>query len=247
MVASAIGRSPNPGPVNTEDEQLGSSLRENITRQAGPLLGYLKDWRVLLFLFLLAVSPFGFRYWAAYEDVTLLQEQINDKEALLAANEPPADDIEASLRTWTDAHQAATEAQILELEHSSLIEKLLAAAESTGISVQSMSTSGNTAVPVGTEVYDATPFILRISGEIAAIESFITLLEGDAVEALEIQNTLVAPQEGVGFTGVVRAIVFNRPIDPSELDEDERESLSRRVTDEELDAAAGGGSGRGAQ
>lgn len=240
MVASAIGRSPNPSPINSDEDGLESGLRENLTRQAGPLLNKLKNRWVLSGLFLVALVLLGASYWGSYVVVSALRDQISAQEAVLALPEPRTDDIEAGLRSWTAARQAATEAQILELEDSTLIEKLIATAASTGISIQSMSTSVNSIVPVGTEVYDATPFILRVSGDIAAIESFMSLLEGDAIEALEIQNSLVAPKDGEGFTSIIRAIVFNRPIDPSELNVEQREALSRRVSDAELDAAAAG-------
>lgn len=248
MVAKAIGRSPAPrpvGPVGTDEDVLESGLRENITRQLDPLLGRLKNRWVLLALFTASYVPFGIIYVGAYQDYNILQDRIGAQEAVLALPEPRTDDIETGLRSWTAALQAATEAQVLELEDSSLIEKLIATATGAGISLDSLSTSNNDIVPVGTEVYDVTPVLLRVSGDIAAIESFIALLEGDAVEALEIQNSLVAPEDGGSFVGTIRALVFNRPVDPSLLEPDELEALSRRVTDAELDAAAAGGRGSG--
>ncbi len=243
MVADAIGRPPTQSPVDHEDEVLEPGLRENISGQLRVLLGWLQNRWVLLAIFTVAVIPFGFNYWGAYQDNNELQAQIDSKAAVLAEAEPPTDDIEAGLRTWTAAREAASEAQILELEDSSLVEKLFATASAASVSIQSISTSPNTIVPVGIEAYEVTPFILRVSGSVAGIESYMALLEGDAIDALEIQNSLVAPLEGDTFSGVIRAIVFNRPIDPSELDSDELEELSRRVTDEELDAAAAGSSG----
>ncbi len=247
MVANAIGRPPAPTPLNTDDDALEPGLRENLTRQLRPLLDRLKNRWVLLLLFLAAYLPFGLIYMQAYQDHTALQGRINAQEAVLALPEPRTDDIEQGLRSWTAALRAANDAQILELEDSTLIEQLIATANSTGLTIQSMSTSANTIVPVGAEAYDVTPFILRVSGEIAAIESFMALLEGDAVEALEIQNSLVSPQEEGDFAAVIRAIVFNRPVDPSLLTEEEQIELSRRVTDEELDAAAAGISPGGAR
>lgn len=254
MVASAIGRPPNPSPINsTDDGLLETGQRENLSQLLNLAWSWLQKRLVLLAIFTLAVAPFGYSYMNAYQDYSDLQTQIRAKEAVLANGEQSTEQAQEEFRIWTDAHAAATEAQILELKDSDLVDRLIAAALSAGITIQSISTSNNTTVPVGTEVYDATPFILRVSGSIAAIESYISLLEGDAVEALEIQNTLIAPQDtgaaegeeevGESFTGIVSAIVFNRPIDPSELDPEQREALSRRVTDAELDAAAAGGAG----
>lgn len=243
MVASAIGRSPNPSPVHSDDEMLEAGLRENISRQIKPLADRLKNRWVILLLFVLAVTPFGLSYMNAYQDYTKLRTSISGQQAVLDLPEPRTDDIERGLQSWSAARESAVEEQNLELQDSILVEKLLEAAAIAEIEIQSMSTSANTIVPVGTEAYDATPFLLRISGEFAAIESFLFLLEGDAVEALEIQNSLVAPQDGDTLSGVIRAIVFNRPVDPSQLDDDEREALSRRVTDAELDAAAAGARG----
>lgn len=244
MVADAIGRPPAQNSVNNDDDALGPGLRENLSRQLSPLLGRLKNRWVLLALFTVAVLPFGLQYTSAYQDYTRLQDQIAAQEAVLAVSEPRTDDIEAGLRSWTAALEAATDAQILELEDSTLLEKLIITASDTGVVIQSLSTSTNTIVPVGLEVYYVTPIILRVSGNIAQLESFIALLEGDAIEALEIQNSLLSPLEGDIFAGIVRAIVFNRPVDPSELNVEEREALSRRVSDAELDAAAGGRSGQ---
>ncbi len=241
MVADAIGRPPAPSPVSSEEEVLESGLRENLERRLAPLLRHLQNPWVIVAIFVFALAPFGARYWYAYQDLTDLNTQIDAREALLAEPEPPAEDIEAGLQTWTAALEAASEAQILELEDSVLIERLIDTADRTGIFIQSVSTSSSIIVPVGTEVYDATPFIVRVSGTAAQIESFVALLEGDVIEALEIQSLLLSPTEDDVFSGNVRAIVFNRPVDRSELDPEELEALSRRVTDEELDAAASGG------
>ncbi len=239
MVAKAIDRSAAQRPVNDEDA-LESGLREKLNSQMAPLLARLKNRWVLLALFILAYVPFGVSFMGAYQDYTTLQTRISAQEAVLALPEPLTSDIAKGLTSWTAALETATQAQVLELADSSLVERLIAAATTTGIEIESVSTSENEVVPVGVEAYEVTPVLLRVRGDLPSIESFINLLEGDAIEALEIRNSLVAPDEE-GFTATVRVLVFNRPVDPSELDEEELEELSRRVSDEELDAAAGGG------
>ncbi len=238
MVANAIGRSAAPRPDMDEDV-LESGLRDNITRQLAPLMARLKNRWVILVLFIAAYIPFGFIFLGAYQDYNVLQGKISAQQAVLALPEPRTDDIETGLRSWTAALDAASQAQVLELADSTLVERILAAANSTGIAVESLSTSRNVVTPVGSEVYDTTPILLRVLGDLAAIESFIALLEGDAVEALEVKNSIVAPAEE-GFGAALTVLVFNRPVDPSELSVAEAEALSRRVTDAELDAAAGG-------
>ncbi len=240
MVAKAIGRpAAPPRSVSDDEAAVESGLRENITRQLQPLLKRLKNRWVLLVLFTLSYVPFGVIYMGAYQDHNALQEKISAQEAVLALPEPRTDDIETGLRSWTAALEAANEAQVLELADSELVERLIAAAIDTNVRIESLSTSTSTLVPVGQEIYDVTPVLIRASGPLPAIESFISVLEGDAVEALEIQNALLSPNDS-GFSGTVRALVFNRPVDPSTLGTDDQEALSRRVTDEELDAAAQG-------
>ena len=240
MVAEAVGRSTSPGPVHrSEEEILEPGLRENLVRQLSPLLTRLKNRWVMLILFLMATTPFAMSWLNAYQDFNQLQERINAQEAVLALPEPRTDDIEEGLRSWTAALEAAQGAQVIELHDSELLEKFIAASNTVGVEILSVSTSSNVLVPVDVDVYDATPILLRIGGEIAAIESFIALIEADAVEALEVQNSLIAPTEEGDFIAVIRSIVFNRPVDPSLLAEDELQELSRRVTDAELDAAAG--------
>lgn len=241
MVANAVGRpsAPQQRSVSDDNAVQDPGLRENLARQLQPVLQHLKNRFVILLLFVLAYAPFGYMYLGAYQDHTALQDRIAEQEAVLALPEPRTDDIESGLRAWTAALQTATEAQVLELDDSELIESLISAAISVGVTIESLSTSNNTVIPVGEEIYDVTPVLMRMTGELAAIESYLSLLEDDAIEALEIENSLVAPEE-IGFSGTVRALIFNRPVDPSELASEERESLSRRVTDEELDAAAQG-------
>lgn len=238
MVAKAIGRPAAP-PRSTSDDEgaVEPGLRENVTRQLEPLLKRLKNRWVLLALFVLSYVPFGVIYMGAFQDYNTLQDQISAQEAVLALPEPRTDDIETGLRSWSAALEAASEAQVLELEDSELVQLLINAAIDTNVRIESLSTSTNVFVPVGDEIYDVTPILIRTTGPIAAIESFISVLEDGAVEALEIQNALVAPEDS-GFIGTVRALVFNRPVDPSLLNGDEQQVLPRRVTDEELDAAA---------
>ena len=239
MVAKAIGRSPTPRPTS-DDEALESGLRENINRQLEPLLRRLKNRWVLLGLFTVLYVPFGVTYLGAYKDYTRLESQISAQQTVLALPEPLTDDIEIGLRSWSAALDAASDAQVLELPDSSLVEKLMAASIGTSVTISTLSTSENDIVPVGIEFYEVTPVLLRIAGEIAAIESFITLLEGDAVEALEVQSTLVTPGES-GFTASIRSLVFNRPVSIDEVDPEKLEQLSRKISDAELDAAAGAG------
>ncbi len=240
MVAEAVGRPTAPGPAQrSEEEVLEPGFRENLFRHLNPILTRLKNRWVILLLFLLASAPFIFSYINSYSEFSTLQERINAQEAVLSLPEPRTDDIEEGLRSWAAALQAAQDAQVIELDDSALLERFIAAANSVGVEILSVSTSSNIIVPVDVDVYDATPILLRIGGEIAGIESFIALIEADAVEALEVQNSLIAPTEEGDFVAVVRSIVFNHPVDPSLLKKEELEELSRRVTDAELDAAAG--------
>ena len=239
MVAKAIDRSATPRPLD-DVEGLESGLREKLNRQLAPLLRRLKNRWILLALFVAVYVPFGMSYLSAYQDYNTLHSQISAQQAVLALPEPRTDDIEIGLRSWTAAFDAATVAQVLELPDSSLIERLQAASISTSVTITSLSTSENDLVPAGTEIYDVTPVLMRVIGELAAIESFIALLEGDAIEALEVQNTLLTPDEN-GFTASIRALVFNRPVSIDDVDPEKLEQLTRKVSDAELDAAARGG------
>ena len=239
MVAKAIGRPASSRPL-ADEEALESGLREKINRQLAPLLTRLKNRWVLLGLFVAAYIPFGLIYMGDYQDYNTLQAQISAQQSVLALPEPRTDDIETGFRSWTAALQAATQARVLELPDSGLVERLLDAAVRTGVTVSSISTSENDVVPVGIEFYEVTPVLMRLAGELAAIESFIAVLEDDAVEALEIQNSIVVP-DGDGFSASIRVLVFNRPVSPDELDPEDLEELTRRVSDAELDAAAGAG------
>ncbi len=239
MVAKAISRS--AAARNTgADDLIESGFSEKIKHQLAPLLGRLKNRWVILVLFTAAYVPFGVTYLGTYQDNVTLQSKISAQRAVLALPEPRTDDIETGLRSWTGALEAATQAQVLELPDSGLVERIISAANSAGVKVESLSTGINDIVPVGTEIYDVTPVLMRVRGDISALENFVALLEGDAVEAMEVKNSLVAPDND-SYIGSLRALVFNRPVAPEDLTDKQLESLSRRVSDEELDAAAGGG------
>jgi hypothetical protein len=239
MVANAIGRSGSQRNLNDE-VALESGLRENITRQLEPLVQRLKNRWIILGLFVLAYIPFGLTLLGAYQDNNALQSRISAQQAVLALPEPRTDDIETGLRSWTAALEAATNARVLELPDSALVDRLVAASIGTGVTITTLATSENDIIPVGSEAYDVTPVVMRVVGDLAAIESFLAVLEGDAVEALEVQNSLLVP-DGTSFSASVTALVFNRPVALEELDAETLDELTRRVSDAELDAAARGG------
>ncbi len=244
MVAEAVGRPPAPSPVNNsnvEEEALESGLRESLGRQLGLVFSKLNNYWFMLGVFVVALAYFGFEYQGAYAELNRVESEKAQQQAILDSDDRSLAGIEEDLVTWSNAFEAAKEEQFFELNHSTLIQRLIDTAEITGTSIQSISTSSSTVIPVESEAYDATPVILRVSGSVPELESFIARLEGDAVGALEIQNSLLIPDGLDGFSGVIRAVVFNRPVDPSELDPEQQEELSRRVTDAELDAAASGG------
>ena len=240
MVAKAVGRPAVPSRSTSDDEgAVESGLLENVIRQLDPVLKHLKNRWIVLGLLLIGYFPLSYTYVTSFRDYNALQDQISTKEANLAEPEPPTARLENDFRTWSAAFEAASSEQDLQLQDSELVERLITISVDNNVRLESLSTSTSVLVPVGDELYDATPILMRTTGPIAAIESFISVLEDGPVEALEIQNALVAPEEN-GFSGTVRALVFNRPVDPSLLEGDERQVPSRRVTDEELDAAAGG-------
>jgi hypothetical protein len=239
MVAKAISRS--TAARNTGDDDLiESGLSDKIKQQLAPLLTRLKNRWVILLLFIAAYIPFGVTYLGTYQDNVALQSKISAQRAVLGLPEPRTDDIETGLRSWTAALEAATQAQVLELPDSGLVERIISAANTAAVKIESLSTGVNDIVPVGSEIYEVTPVIMRVRGDISGVENFLALLEGDAVEAMEIKNSLVAPDNET-YIGSVRALVFNRPVAPEDLTDKQLESLSRIVSDAELDAAAGGG------
>jgi hypothetical protein len=241
MVASALNRPQMTQPA-TDGDAPEAGMRERVIRQLQPIAVRLKNRWVILALFLLAYVPFGLNYMSAYQARTELQTQIDEQKALLAVPERATDDIEISLASWMAALEAASADQLSPKADSSFVERLLATANSAGVTIVSTSRSDNTKVTVGTDVYDATPVLLQVIGPIQGLQDFITAIEGDAIEALEVQNSLIASQEGV-FGASIRAIVFNRLATAEELAAMKVNATpvpTGRVTNEELDRAAGG-------
>ena len=243
MVAKALNRPQMAGPAARDGDAPEAGAMEQITRRLQPVISRLKNRWVILGIFLLAYVPFGYSYMNAYQAHSDLKAQVKEQEALLAVPERATGDIETSLASWTAALEAASSEQISPMADSNLVERLLLAANSVGVTLVSTSRSDNTKVTVGTDVYDATPVLMQAIGSYQGLQAFIAAIEGSAVEALEVQSSLITSQDGV-YGASIRAIVFNRLATPEELAamQGKKETVpTGRVTNEELDRAAGGG------
>ena len=234
MVARTLGRSSTPD----DDGVLESGLKENLSQQLGPLVERLKNRLVIFGLFMVGFAIFGFYTWDAYQQNVVLQSKIADQKAILAVQDGDPSLLEDQLQTFITSRDQVRELQVLGIPDSDLVDRIYATSQTTGVVISSISTSNAEIVIVGAEAYEVTPVLVRVSGDVASIESFLSLIESGAIGTAEVKNSLLAPEDS-GFVAAIRAIVFNKPVDISLLDEEEREELSRRVSDAELDAAAG--------
>lgn len=242
MVAKALNRPSMTRPA-MDDDVPQTGAKEQIIQQLRPLLKWLKNRWVITALFAVAYVPFAYMYYNAYTDHSDLQAQIDQQQAVLSLPEPKTDDIEAGFNSWTVALESAKAQQVTEIPASNLLELLLDAATSAGVTITSASTSENVRVPVGEELYHATPVILQVSGDVTNLRNFIAAIEGDAIEAMEVESSLISNVE-TGYSAALRVLMFNRPVTPEELaaeDGETNQAPTGRVSQEELDRAAGGG------
>ena len=247
MVATAVSVNTVSHLDDEDEELLELTGREKVLQRLQPVLRRLKNRWVILGAFLIAYVPFSMNFATAYQDFSTLDTQITNQRSVLALPEPRTDDIAIGLASWEAALESATEQQVIQLPASTLLERVVAAAVNVGVSVRRAGTLNDTQIPVGDEMYWATPIVLMAEGSFRDITNFIAALEGNAVGAFEVQNSLISKSGGT-FVVSLRATVFNRPVPPYELieeDEDPRRPRSNRLTtgpvdDDELSGASQG-------
>ena len=239
MVATALNRPNSPNPESGDGAQPLSS-RERINSLLGPAAQQLNNRLLILGIAVVVYAALGWIYWQSHSEHQGLSSEINALKAELSVNSEQSASLDADFALYTDAIATAKEQQILILRDSSILEKILATANSVGVTIASAGISENTVAPLGEDIYEVTPILLQVDGTLANLQMFINELEGRAITAMEVDNSTISNSEQ-NYTATIRTIVYNRPLTPDELGEEELVPTGR-VTNEELDRAAGGAS-----
>lgn len=238
MVATALNR-PNIPNANAADDFSAAGSRERIASLLDPAFKRLKNRLVILGIFAIVYLLLGWTYWVASSDRQALSGDINSLRAELSVNPAQTAGLEADLASYTSAISAAREQQILILKDSGILEKILLTTESAGVTVASAGISDNSVAPLGEDIYEVTPILLQVDGSLEQLEAFIRELEGRAITSMEVDSSSITSSEE-GYSATIRAIVYNKPVSPDDLIGDD-DVPTGRVTNEELDRAAGGG------
>jgi Tfp pilus assembly protein PilO len=205
-----------------------------------PAIKLLKKPIVIAVVFGLAYAWLLWVYMGAHTERQGLKAEINDLRAELSVNPAQTAGLEAEHARYLAVIAEAERQLVLTRKDSGILEQILATADATGVRIASAGISENVVAPLGTDIYEVTPILLQVDGSLEGLQLFVSQLEGKAIHAMEVGNSTISNSE-LGYTATIRTLVYNKPVSPESLGEKDVVPTGR-VTNEELDRAAGGGS-----
>ena len=174
------------GPQKNAGEQLGdlfSALSARSTMLMTPLAGVIAG--ALAFLLLAGLYA---QSWNSLNDVN---GQLEDARLALAVPGPDLPPLDEQLRAWESALATAIDARVEAPLDSDFIRTIVDAASDTGVRLVTASAQREIVVEVAGVEYGASPYLIRVAGDLSNIQAFVGRLEGGLVEALEITSAVV--------------------------------------------------------
>ncbi len=170
---------------------------------------HLKRPFVIGAIFALAYVSVGVIYLQGLQENRTLTGDLNARQSVLSLQLPADHELQGALSTWTEAIQAASRLQVPELADSDLLERTLDAAGQSGVIVFSAGTTQDGEEDVNGESYQTSPVLIRATGGLPNLMNFVSVLEGGAIEAFEIKNSLLTTIEN-DYVLTLRAVVFSQ-------------------------------------
>lgn len=170
---------------------------------------HLKRPFVIGAIFALAYVSVGVIYLQGLQENRTLTGDLDARRSVLSVRLPADQELKGALSTWTEAMQAASRLQVPELADSDLLERTLDAAGESGVIVFSAGTTQDGQEEVNGESYATSPVLIRATGGLPNLMHFVSLLEGGAIEAFEIKNSLLTTVES-DYVLTLRAVVFSQ-------------------------------------
>ncbi len=230
MVTGAANK--QPADVTADDEDAVEPTRKQRALEvATAAANQFRSPIVLLGAFAAVYLLFGVMYMNNKSTADGLNAEVDRKRAILARPLPPEAGIQSSLASWTSAFQAAVDLRVTELPDSSLLGRILLAADDTGVSVISAGNDNRTITEIDGESYVATSVQVKAAGPLPNLERFVESLEQQAIDTLEIRNSIIS-QDANGYTVTLRLVVYsemprNVSTDTSDSNSGESSAASR--------------------
>jgi len=195
-------------------EQLGdlfSVLSSNSGRIFTPLAGVIVG--------VLAVLVVAGLYLQSFNALNGVNDQLTEARATLAVPGPELPPLDEQLIAWETALNNAIDARVEAPVDSEFVQSIIVATVDTGVTLVTASAQRETTVEVGGTEYGASPYLIRVSGDLTDVQAFLRKLEGGMVQTLEVTSS-IATQDTDGFLVSIGVIVRNElSVDDGLLDE----------------------------
>jgi Tfp pilus assembly protein PilN len=195
-------------------EQLGdlfSALSSNSARIFTPLAGVIVG--------VLAVIVVAGLYLQSFNALNRLNDQLTEARATLAVPGPELPPLDEQLIAWESALNNAIDARVEAPVDSEFVQTIIAAAVDTGVTLVTASAQRDTTVEVAGMEYGASPYLIRVSGDLTDVQSFLRKLESGLVQTLEVTSS-IATQDTDGFLVSIGVIIRNElSVDDGPLDQ----------------------------
>lgn len=148
--------------------------------------------------------------------LNVVNGQIEEARRALSAPGPDTPPFDEQLQAWEAALASAIKARVAAPVDSEFVQAVLSAALDTGVRLVTASAQRDTIADVAGLEYGASPYLIRVTGEMLNIQAFVRKLEGGLVEALEV-TSVVATRDAEGFLLSIGVVVRNElPVDPDQ-------------------------------
>ncbi|MCH7906986.1 MAG: hypothetical protein IIB26_06120 [Chloroflexi bacterium] len=148
--------------------------------------------------------------------LNVVNGQVEEARRALSAPGPDMPPLDEQLQAWESALASAIKARVEAPLDSEFVQTVLGAAQDTGVRLVTASAQRDITVDVAGLEYGASPYLIRVTGEMLNIQAFVRKLEGGLVEALEV-TSVVATRDAEGFLLSIGVVVRNElPADPDQ-------------------------------
>jgi hypothetical protein len=172
-------------PEKNAREQLGnifSVITSNYDRILTPLVGVIVGAIALLVVVGL--------YAHNWNSLNKVNGQLDEARAALAVPGPDLPPLDEQLLAWESALSNAIDARIDPSDDSEFVRTILGVALDTGVTLVTASAQRETTQEIDGLEFDAAPYLIRVSGEMTDIQSFLQKLESGIVETLEVTSSV---------------------------------------------------------
>lgn len=199
------------GPQKNAGEQLGdllSALSARSHKIITPMAG--------LIAAALAVVVLVGLYAQSWNSLNGVNGQIEETRRALSAPGPNTPPLDEQLQAWESVLASAIKARVEAPVDSEFVQTVLGATLDTGVRLVTASAQRDTTVDLGGLEYGASPYLIRVAGEMVNIQAFVRKLEGGLVETLEV-TSLVVTRDIDGFLLSAAVVVRNElPMAPDQ-------------------------------